>query len=77
MKLLLNDTDSDVCKAAIAKLQAAGISCTLREPEPATLFDSKNQNRHEVWILNDADFEEAWKMLNADQPAEQTDDEPA
>ena len=75
MKLLINDTDPSVCKKAMEKLQSAGISCTLREPQTAMLFDNNNKrNQHEVWITDDSDFDTAWQLLNGDQA--EPEDEP-
>ncbi len=66
MKLLCTESDIDICNDIISKLSAQGIDAELRQHAPS-LFDDANAERndelHEVWILNAEDSDSANAIL--------------
>jgi hypothetical protein len=68
MKLLFSSPDSVQFGLIRSRLAAAGISCETRNEYlslalPGAPFDP------ELWVLNDAEFSEAHKLLAACRPA--------
>lgn len=71
MKLLFCDENPELCRKTVEQLEGAGIPARVREPEQDSLFPGNTGTRHEVWIMQDNDFDKAWRLLNREPPTEE------
>lgn len=69
MKLLCSESSYDLCSNIASLLEKAGIKNSIMERHPS-LFDEHGNNSlptHEVWIIDDADFEKAFSTVYREQ----------
>jgi hypothetical protein len=64
MKLLCYEKDPAICESLKEQLDEAGIACLMKSEQGDSLFKASKKPAHELWIVNDAEFEKAWSLLN-------------
>jgi hypothetical protein len=77
MKKLCCEKDIAICNDLKARLESVGISCVVKSEEKDSLFKQKRGKKpaHELWVVVDENFDDAWTILNEQRkPSPETDD---